>query len=515
MKIHQPEPSQADHDRVRDRIYQEWMRRGTPLAPRLLDSKAELRVAGPFGFYLPAVPLKEWGPVEPSFESVTVRIPGGDDRQPRGRRFLVIDLVSPAIVAIADFPDSDGLVGSLDGLRLGTGAVASALNESVRRLHDKLSALGSDGEAKLEFVLDVERGVTVVLARADGAVYATALPPAWCALPATPAGNGPGAAQPGAPLDGGVVVLTGRNDVVELWRKVPPRYEFEGADDKRVRGRGAARDAAYVTLLDRIGAPDNVLRRLDRDGSTRRRLDRFCCDYVLNIQWYDEHLKQQQRWRKIWIAIFLVVGTLAVVAASWMAWHELDGSKSPGPAATVGAQITVLIGGLVGVFKTLASLSDTKTRIALFWKARSNLKERLYRFEHRWRDRVVVDGDIAPGFLADLERELDCAARISAEEQLGFFATYKSPTEVLDSLMTTAEEVVWRATAMGRRSDTEATKRSAEHIAIIQANVDACAARLAELKKSSASSEEIDRAESALKIALATLSQAIAAQAPR
>lgn len=501
MRIKAPTPDRSELDRVRRRIHREWLLGNSRLPPLLFDASADLHVVGPFTLYLPFARSEGWvrRTENDAFESATVHVPPSGARHRFGERYLVTDRISEAIVAVADFTASPGLVGLANGLQLGTGSVTSALGESLRLLEVELAGTAGHDEAELVFVVDMEHGLTVVLVETPDEARATTLPPAECVPP-------------------GVVTLHGYS--VELRRKLPvvPRYSFERDDDKRVRGKGASLGRTYATLLERIELDERVLRRLDNDGSIRRQLERFCSDYVLNIDWYDRHVFLQKIWRITWIGILLLVGTLAASAAIWMAWHRLGDDGSPGTAAILGAQLTVLLGGVGGVLKTLASLDDTKARLALFWRARSDLKERLYRFEQRWRGRVVVDGHIAPGFVGDLQDQLEAALYISRDEQLGFFATYKNPTEVFDGVMTTVDKVAAssiRATTPGPRYGPCARPPSASYLAIIQANVDACAARLAQLQAQSAGAEEIARAESALAIARSTLINATTAQVAR
>jgi hypothetical protein len=78
------------------------------------------------------------------------------------------------------------------------------------------------------------------------------------------------------------------------------------------------------------------------------------------------------------------------------------------------------------VLQVIAALGDGKARLSIFWRAGADLKERLYSFERQWI------GKGASSALSDaIDAELRAARAITRAERLEFFATIRSPTDVL------------------------------------------------------------------------------------
>jgi hypothetical protein len=497
MKIRYDEPDDSALAALRRRLFREWQVNQASLQPLLLDPASDLIVVGPFKLHETAAPTRweertDYRTDTWQFHRLEVASLALTALRPIGERYLVIDNASQALIAIADLTNLDTLVGRGNALLLNSGSLSSSVGAALAAIE----AHADPSAVELEFLQNPSLRLTVVLVR-DAGTRALKF-----ALPLM-------AGHPGA-----AAWLTPAGDDLEIKRPATPssRYLFEREDDHRYRG-GEKLEQSYRTLLARLNVDPLRLRALDSDGYIEKRLHRFCTDFILNIDWYDRNVVTQQVWRAVWLLAFFVVGGAAIVVAIVLASSRLKG----GQPTVIAAQVSAVLGGIIGVMKALASLDDSKARLALFWNARSDLKDALYRFETNWRDRVIVDGRIAPTFIDDLERRIRLAQKVERTERSGFFATYKSPTDLVDALSATAASIVDNAKPVATPGHTAAAATttpagaapSDDELRVIAANVDACGARVQRCYGENAPAAETARAEAALAVARATLADAL------
>jgi hypothetical protein len=205
-------------------------------------------------------------------------------------------------------------------------------------------------------------------------------------------------------------------------------YVFErGTADRRLppaRRRGEDAAQSLKILKRRLGIAEVPL-----TADLEKLLLRYCSDTILNILWYDRARKREQRAnaRRTYLMVLLMIVALLLLCAS--AFLPSERSTSSGAAML---PFALLAGGALTVLQVVAALADGKARLSIFWKAGADLKEALYRFEHKWRGRVFC-GDpprVVAEFDAAVQDELKFAYAVTRAERLEFFANLRSPSDV-------------------------------------------------------------------------------------
>jgi hypothetical protein len=193
------------------------------------------------------------------------------------------------------------------------------------------------------------------------------------------------------------------------------------------------------SLLANLGATEAHIDRLvgaraeDKGDfpEARRLLFRWATDVPLNIAWYE----QRPRWNR-WdqgfgIALVLTLG-LALLTVT--AFKGFDAALAK---ASSGAGIALAVTFVLTLLQLVANLTDRKARIGAFWKASSDLQERLYTFQDRYRGKPIlerVDGHtdrVSIPFTVALTEEIAKARTIAREERTSCFASLISPGDLL------------------------------------------------------------------------------------
>ena len=229
-------------------------------------------------------------------------------------------------------------------------------------------------------------------------------------------------------------------------------YPFEVELD-RARGALPSRRthedavAALSVLRTRLDVPEGVHLHPDLEHG----LLRYCTDVVLNIGWYERARRREESRNTRMTA--LMVG-LMLVALGLLFVSSLDSLRPKALVAPSGMlELTIFAGGALTVLQVIAVLGDGKARLTIFWKASADLKEALYTFERRWRSKCTFPSDdggvvtAAPGFDDALEDVLRTARSITRAERLDFFATLRSPSDVVAVATAAADSL------RGRRAD--------------------------------------------------------------
>jgi hypothetical protein len=240
-------------------------------------------------------------------------------------------------------------------------------------------------------------------------------------------------------------------------------YAFEEAlDGARVPPRShrthddAAR--ALAVLRTRLAIPDGS--RLEHD--LERDLLRYCTDVVLNVLWYERARRREESKNTYMTALVVALMLVALVLLFVSNFVPVR----QGAAASQGAmlQLTLFAGGALTVLQVIAALGDGKARLTIFWKASADLKEALYTFERTWCGRCTAPLDEvaapsgktaqvlgpAPGFADALEDVLRLARGVTRAERVDFFATLRSPSDIV-AIATTAA-----ASLRGQRAEVTA-----------------------------------------------------------
>jgi hypothetical protein len=211
--------------------------------------------------------------------------------------------------------------------------------------------------------------------------------------------------------------------------RVKRLYPFErasGAKDVQHRRTVARAREVLAVLCVRLGVPHEGLdERLDG------LLVSYCTEVILNIEWYDEARRREQR-ANAWLTTLMVI--VMGVALGLIGWSALSNAIQDGGARAT-MPLVLFAGGALTALQVMGALGDRKARLALFWKAGADLKEGLYTFEHAWgggKGLVSGHGPTAAKdeFVAALDEQLRSARAIARAERLEFFATIRSPSDV-------------------------------------------------------------------------------------
>jgi len=208
------------------------------------------------------------------------------------------------------------------------------------------------------------------------------------------------------------------------------KYSFEKDNDRRRLSPQAAGPDLEL-LLNRL----EVAR--DRRDGLRPVLLPMVQRVHLNIRWYENAVRREQRWRRGYLAgsMALIVGIPGCVFCL---------SKHGVGAPAVAAILT----GLLGLHKALSSALNQRKVVGNFWRAAAALKRRLYEFEDTWRGKAVSPEGPAPLFLDAVSDEIQAARAIRDEEQERFFDQFSYPVLDLAGILNTGGA---RAAAMVAR----------------------------------------------------------------
>ncbi|WP_428265569.1 hypothetical protein [Haliangium sp.] len=206
-----------------------------------------------------------------------------------------------------------------------------------------------------------------------------------------------------------------------------PRYQFEArANASSVRSEADAAQEREV-FRERLSIPaDTKPAGPDETETSGETVDQLLTRYVvhvhLNISWYAERLAREKRWRQLYIACSVLL-LLIIPALVWLLAHT-----SSGDSASVTAQISALITGVLGIHKAMAGWLDKRQLFGHFWRASAELKELLYSLEEEWKGRAVADGALRREFRDALRADIEKARQILHKERQGFYDLYQYPS---------------------------------------------------------------------------------------
>jgi hypothetical protein len=246
-----------------------------------------------------------------------------------------------------------------------------------------------------------------------------------------------------------------------------PTYAFDHASSS-YRPREDAEKQARV-LLARLALPAGQAKAAEACKDLFQLLVRFAAEIPLNVVWYEQKLKWGlgvQRWSVPFVIAF------GVALLGLTGFVGLGGSAAD---QTFNAtRIAVMVAVAFGTLQMVATALDYKARIGGFWQAMSDLKELLFTFEETMRGKPLVDTakepTPTPEALLALWQALRAARKISRDERTNYFATFRSPTDVLQAAASAIDVV------RGKRADETAAVKQ------LQAPADALSARIDQLR---------------------------------
>lgn len=319
------------------------------------------------------------------------------------------------------------------------------------------------------------------------------------------------------------------------------RYVFDqpAADepgDATYRQREVAKQQAELFLVDGLGLTGEEKEQFLRDIEAKSLLYRYASEVILNIAWYVQHLglyqKQQQartRWTLVACCFFIVL--LCIPSFSPDAAGYLR-------STLIGAQLTLLATLVLSLVQLVATMTDLRGRISQVWQASSDLKEAFFTFEENWRHKVFSPApasqpspppaspnapawagqvppapasQISPDFISALNQEIRLARKVGRDERTAFFASQKSPSDVvsaatgiIDALrgrrqeLLNAQTALASATAASNAADAQRLSKARDDLANAKAILNARQAKVDALDRMNAAADEKTKAAIAL-----------------
>jgi len=327
------------------------------------------------------------------------------------------------------------------------------------------------------------------------------------------------------------------------------RYVFDqpAADepsDATYRQREVAKQQAELFLVDGLGLTAEEKEQFLRDIEAKNLLYRYASEVILNIAWYVQHLalyqKQQQartRWTLVACCFFIVL--LCIPSFSPNAAGYLR-------STLIGAQLTLLATLVLGLVQLVATMTDLRGRISAVWQASSDLKEAFFTFEENWHHKVFSPApasqnapapaiqpspaaaspnapasasqvppapvsQISPDFISALNQEIRLARKVGRDERTAFFASQKSPSDVvsaatgiIDGLrgrrqeLLNAQTALASATAASNAADAQRLSKARDDLANAKATLNARQAKVVALDRMNVAADEKNKAAIAL-----------------
>ncbi|HEY2030128.1 MAG TPA: hypothetical protein VGH20_13065 [Myxococcales bacterium] len=220
-----------------------------------------------------------------------------------------------------------------------------------------------------------------------------------------------------------------------------PQYFWEKQRADSLRP-GESAQACVRAMLQRIGLDESQARSLQSDTTTGKRLLAYGVEVHLNIGWYARAMKDELRrqwFLKAAIVALAFIGIAAVPVAYWLLREH--GADSTDWTSRI-LQISTFIGAGFAILRFISSVTDTRCRLGLFWRARSDLAEVLYLFEQKWHGQFSMAR--LPELYTDLDAGITAARQIARAERQQFFDSMISPGDVIKSAQQAFENVVGR-----------------------------------------------------------------------
>jgi hypothetical protein len=214
---------------------------------------------------------------------------------------------------------------------------------------------------------------------------------------------------------------------VKHTRRAPAdEYFWEKDREESVRQNDEA-EQCVETMLRRIEMSTADQQALKADAARFKHLVAYGLEVHLNIGWYLRKMKEGESQRRMLLTLIILLGTLGLCAIP-IFWKLADlGSGSNWNV--IFFQLTAFPAAGFGILRVLASVTDTRCRLGNFWRARSDLSEILYLFEHKWQGQFSQEREAA--FWKDLDDGIAGAREITRDERQKFFDSLQSPADVL------------------------------------------------------------------------------------
>jgi hypothetical protein len=216
-------------------------------------------------------------------------------------------------------------------------------------------------------------------------------------------------------------------------RPAADQYFWEKDRQESIRQTDQAEECVE-TMLRRIEMTKADQEALQANKDQYKHLVAYGLEVHLNIAWYLRKMKAEEsrRWWLLFaIALLGIFGLCAVPVAWWK-----TGGLGQSNWNVIFFQLTAFPAAGFGILRVLATVTDTRCRLGNFWRARSDLGEILYLFEHKWQGQFSQAK--AAEFWADIDTGITGARQTTRDERQKFFDSMQSPADAL----TTAQQAV-------------------------------------------------------------------------
>ncbi|HEX4381740.1 MAG TPA: hypothetical protein VH083_02280 [Myxococcales bacterium] len=209
-------------------------------------------------------------------------------------------------------------------------------------------------------------------------------------------------------------------------RSPADEYFWEKDREESVRQNDEA-EQSVETMLRRIEMSAADQEALKADAGQFKHLVAYGLEVHLNIAWYLRKMKEGESQRRtlVTLIILLGIGGLCAIPIFWKLADLGSGSNWN----VIFFQLTAFPAAGFGILRVLATVTDTRCRLGNFWRARSDLSEILYLFEHKWQGQFSTER--AASFWKDIDDGITSARQITRDERQKFFDSMQSPTDVL------------------------------------------------------------------------------------
>lgn len=171
------------------------------------------------------------------------------------------------------------------------------------------------------------------------------------------------------------------------------------------------------------------------DPNLTVRINEFVAVAHLSAWWFNGRMQAVFKTRWIWFAVSLIT-LLGILTAAYLGPGYLGGNSGDlsQVIAVTGANITLLLTGVILVFRTINSWMASYADISAYWKGRSDLLDLIYTLETQFRGKDFTDAEVKQRFETALDTKIDEARALTKNAMETIIASWQAPQVDLDAL---------------------------------------------------------------------------------
>lgn len=195
-----------------------------------------------------------------------------------------------------------------------------------------------------------------------------------------------------------------------------------------------------TAFLNNLGFSENQINRI-KDPL----LDKFILQFCSNIEWYQNRLKKERSYRRLYnvISILLLILIPLVILAITDYFSKKQGEAS---AEAISSTIAAILTSIFAVHKTFASWMEKRKLSSLFHSAGSKLKTRFFEVEENWNDQLPIEAEnekeikLNHLFHQELEQSIGFAREVLDEEQAAYHELISFPKIELANILKSSQQ---------------------------------------------------------------------------